>query len=42
MYDEKLNKNALGVMKFGPILLLFFGYYCMGNMQIFNAKLEPV
>lgn len=32
MYDDKLNKAALELMKFGPILMCFFGYWCMGNM----------
>lgn len=42
MYDDHLNKTALEVAKLGPILMLFFGYWCMGNMQIFNSKLTPI
>lgn len=29
-------------MKYAPLLLLFFGYWCMGNMQIFNNQLVPL
>jgi hypothetical protein len=36
MYDDKLNKTSLELMQFGPVLLCFFGYWCMGNMQIFQ------
>jgi len=36
IYDDKLNNAALETMKFAPLLMLFFGYWCMGNMQIFN------
>jgi len=32
MYDDKLNATALEVMKLGPIIMCFFGYWCMGNM----------
>jgi len=31
-YDDKLNSTALETMKFAPLLLLLFGYWCMGNM----------
>lgn len=34
-YDDKLNQATLDTMKYAPLLLLFFGYWCMGNMQIF-------
>lgn len=32
MYDDKLNTTALEMMKFAPIIMCFFGYWCMGNM----------
>jgi hypothetical protein len=32
MYDDKLNTAALELMKFAPIIMCFFGYWCMGNM----------
>jgi hypothetical protein len=32
IYDDKLNNAALSTMKFAPLLMLFFGYWCMGNM----------
>ena len=35
MYDEKLNKAALAWMKFAPMLMMAFGYWIMGNRQIF-------
>lgn len=42
LYDDKLNKTALELMKFGPMLMLFFGYWCMGNMQIFSTQVVPL
>ena len=35
MYDEKLNKTALAWVKFAPLLMMAFGYWIMGNRQIF-------
>lgn len=35
IYDDKLNKYALGTLKYAPVLLLFFGYWTIGNMQVF-------
>ena len=35
IYDDKLNKAALSAMIYSPLLMLFFGYWCMGNMQLF-------
>jgi hypothetical protein len=32
VYDDKLNKTALELMGAAPILMLFFGYWCLGNM----------
>lgn len=32
MYDDKLNKSALELMKGGPLFMFFFGYWCMGSM----------
>ncbi len=29
-------------MQYAPLFLLFFGYWCMGNMQIFNDTLVPL
>jgi hypothetical protein len=42
IYDDKLNQATLDTMKYAPLLLLFFGYWCMGNMQIFNDQLVPL
>lgn len=42
IYDDKINKTALELMGVAPIFMLFFGYWSMGNMQIFNNKLEPL
>ena len=35
MYDEKLNNTALAWAKYAPILMMAFGYWIMGNKQIF-------
>lgn len=29
-------------MKYAPLLMMFFGYWCMGNMQIFNYVINPL
>ena len=42
IYDQRLNKVALETMKYSPVLMLFFGYWYMGNMQIFDAKIVPL
>jgi hypothetical protein len=42
IYDDKLNKYALVMLKYAPVLLLFFGYWTIGNMQVFNADIVPL
>lgn len=31
MYDNRLNDASLKLLRWAPILLLFFGYWCLGN-----------
>jgi hypothetical protein len=31
MYDEKLNASALGILKWAPVFMMFFGYWIIGN-----------
>ena len=38
MYDQKLNDSVLGVLKWAPMLMFVFGYWTMGNEQIFFNK----
>jgi len=49
MFDEKLNKSAISKMKWAPIFMMFFGYWCLSNVQIFTnisgfifSTLQPV
>ena len=42
MYDEKLNKTALAWVKFSPLLMMAFGYWIMGNKQIFQNVIVPL
>jgi hypothetical protein len=35
-FDDKLTKNALGIMRWGAVLHLFFGYWMLSNKQIFH------
>jgi len=42
IYDDKLNRAALGFMQAGPVMLMLFGYWCMGNMQIFTDNVHPL
>ncbi len=36
MFDEKLNESAIGTLKWAPVFMMIFGYWIMGNNQIFN------
>jgi hypothetical protein len=36
MFDEKLNESAIGTMKWAPVAMMIFGYWIMGNRQIFH------
>ena len=42
MYDEKLNSTALAWAKFAPLLMMSFGYWIMGNKQIFSNTIVPL
>ena len=42
MYDEKLNNTALAWAKYAPILMMSFGYWIMGNRQIFSNVIVPL
>jgi len=42
IYDDKLNKLALETMKFAPLLMFFFGWWTLGNMQVFSEKIVPL
>ena len=35
MYDEKLNENALFILKHAPLFMFVFGYWGLGNRQMF-------
>lgn len=35
MYDSKLNDTVLQILRFAPLLMFVFGYWSMGNEQIF-------
>lgn len=39
MYDEKLNKNALSILTYAPILFLAFGYWMLSNKQLLGNDL---
>lgn len=40
--DDRLSKNALALAKWAPILLLFNGYWMLGNRQIFMNKWDYI
>lgn len=42
VYDDKLNTATLRLMKYAPLFMMFFGYWCMGNVQIFNNVTKPL
>ena len=38
MWDEDLNNMAFSILKGAPLLMFFFGYWAMGNAQIFMNR----
>lgn len=42
VYDDKLNTAALDMLKYSPLLMLFFGYWCMRDSSIFNNVASPL
>ena len=42
MYDEKLNNTALAWAQYAPMLMMAFGYWIMGNRQIFSNVIVPL
>lgn len=36
MYDDKLNTQTLNLMKWSPMLLMIFGYWFLGQPQMFD------
>lgn len=42
MFDEKLNESAISKMKWAPIFMMFFGYWCMTNVQLFTNRAYPI
>ena len=41
MLDNKLNLKALGFMQYAPLSLFAFGYWALGNRQMFFNEIEP-
>lgn len=41
MYDEKMNSAAIGILKYAPLFMMFFGFWALGNNQIFDNKPQP-
>ena len=41
MYDEKMNATALGILKWAPMFMMAFGFWIMGNEQIFSNLVSP-
>jgi hypothetical protein len=39
MYDEKLNKNALAILTYAPLLFLAFGYWMFSSKQLLGNEL---
>jgi len=42
MYDEKLNRRALRIIKWTPVVMLLFGYWIMSNKQLFTNEVFPI
>lgn len=42
MYDDRLNNSVLRLARWGPLFLLYFGYWCIGNKQIFDNTVNEI
>lgn len=42
MYGPGLNASALELMRWAPVVYFAFGYWIMGNKQIFNNTAPPI
>jgi hypothetical protein len=42
MFDEKLNSKAISIMRWAPIFMMFFGYWCLTNKQIFTNETHEI
>ena len=40
MFDDVLNKSAIATLKVAPLFMMLFGFWIMGNHQIFNNFVE--
>lgn len=40
VYDDVINRTALGMMRWAPLGFFLFGYWLMSNKQMFNNKVE--
>lgn len=40
MFDDVLNKSAIETLKIAPLFMMMFGYWIMGNRQIFYNHVE--
>ena len=41
MYDEKLNKNALAILTWAPLLFCSFGYWMLSSLQLLSNDHLP-
>ncbi|CDW90155.1 UNKNOWN [Stylonychia lemnae] len=39
MYDQKMNEAAIGILKWAPFFMMIFGFWQLGNMQIFSHEI---
>ena len=42
LYDEKLNKRVLDLLRFAPIFMFAFGYWALGNRQMFFGEAPQI
>ena len=38
LMDNKLNARALSILQFAPVMMVFFGYWQLGNRQMFHNE----
>jgi hypothetical protein len=41
-FDDKLTQNAIEMLKYAPLMMLFNSYWMISNLQIFDNKWTPI
>lgn len=42
IYDEKLNKVAIKILMFAPVVMMISAFWTLGNRQLFNNEISDI